>query len=287
MTGLSTHDTKRGEDVRARLAALAEIPNEWADFAERFLERTAVPNRAFGYFMAQTLLGAGPIETDRMHAYAEKAMREASDGTTWTEPDADFEAGVHAAVDLAYTDVELRRAWDELTNLVTGPGWVNALGQKVVQLTMPGVPDVYQGTEVWEDSLVDPDNRRPVDFARQGALLAGLTGAPAVDGTGAAKLWATAQALRARAEHSELFASYRPVSADGPAADHLVAYDRGGAITLATRLPIGLTRSGGWGDTTIGLPQAVEDRLTGRRFSGAARVADVLVDLPIALLLPA
>ena len=276
MTGLSTHDTKRGEDVRARLAALAEIPDEWAAFAERFLDRTAVPNRAFGYFLAQTLVGAGPIEVDRMHAYAEKAMREASDGTTWTEPDADFEAAVHAAVDLAYTDDELRRAWDELTGLVTAPGWVNALGQKLVQLTMPGVPDVYQGTEVWEDSLVDPDNRRPVDFARQRAVLAGLTGAPAVDDTGAAKLWVTAQALRARAEHPDLFSGYRPLSADGPAAEHLVAYDRGGAITLATRLPIGLVQSGGWGDTTIELPNPVEDRLTGRRYSGPTRVAEVL-----------
>ena len=152
---------------------------------------------------------------------------------------------------------------------------------------MPGVPDVYQGTEVWEDSLVDPDNRRPVDFARQRAVLAGLTGAPAVDDTGAAKLWVTAQALRARAEHPELFSGYRPLSADGPAAEHLVAYDRGGAITLATRLPIGLVQSGGWGDTTIELPNPVEDRLTGRRYSGAARVAEVLGDLPVALLLPA
>ena len=263
MTGLSTHDTKRGEDVRARLAALAEIPDEWAAFAERFLDRTAVPNRAFGYFLAQTLVGAGPIEVDRMHAYAEKAMREASDGTTWTEPDADFEAAVHAAVDLAYTDDELRRAWDELTGLVTAPGWVNALGQKLVQLTMPGVPDVYQGTEVWEDSLVDPDNRRPVDFARQRAVLAGLTGAPAVDDTGAAKLWVTAQALRARAEHPDLFRGYRPLSADGPAAEHLVAYDRGGAITLATRLTDrtgAVRRLGRHDDRTAGPGRGPADR---------------------------
>ena len=88
MTGLSTHDTKRGEDVRARLAVLAEIVAEWTGFAEDFLAATAVPNRAFGYFLAQTLAGAGPIERERMHAYAEKAMREAADGTTWTEPDA-------------------------------------------------------------------------------------------------------------------------------------------------------------------------------------------------------
>ena len=111
MTGLSTHDTKRGEDVRARLAVLAEIPDRWAAFAETFLAATAVPNRAFGYFLAQTLVGAGPIDRERMHAYAEKAMREASDGTTWTAPDAAFESAVHAAVDLAYDDAALRTAW--------------------------------------------------------------------------------------------------------------------------------------------------------------------------------
>ena len=87
MTGLTTHDTKRGEDVRARMAVLAEIPDRWAEFAETFLAATAVPNRAFGYFLAQTLAGTGPIARERMHAYAEKAMREASDGTTWTSPD--------------------------------------------------------------------------------------------------------------------------------------------------------------------------------------------------------
>ena len=102
-----------------------------------------------------------------MHAYAEKAMREASDGTTWTAPDASYEAAVHEAVDAAYQDPRLRAAWDEIDRLITAPGWSNALGQKLVQLTMPGVPDIYQGTELWEDSLVDPDNRRPVDFANR------------------------------------------------------------------------------------------------------------------------
>jgi (1->4)-alpha-D-glucan 1-alpha-D-glucosylmutase len=161
MTGLSTHDTKRGEDVRARLAVLAELVEEWTGFAEAFLAATAVPNRAFGYFLAQTLVGAGQIERERMHAYAEKAMREAADGTTWTEPAADFEAAVHAAVDAAYVDLALRGEWDRIDMLLTAPGWVNALGQKLVQLTMPGIPDVYQGTEVWEDSLVDRTTAGP------------------------------------------------------------------------------------------------------------------------------
>ena len=160
------HQARRGRPRPARRAGRDPGPvGELRRAVPR--PRRPVPNRAFGYFLAQTLVGAGPIERDRMHAYAEKAMREASDGTTWTAPDEAFEAAVHAAgrprvrrpARCARPGTTLDRRWSPR------PGWSNALGQKLVQLTMPGVPDVYQGTELWEDSLVDPDNRRPVDFA--------------------------------------------------------------------------------------------------------------------------
>ena len=286
MTGLSTHDTKRGEDVRARLAVLAEIVEDWGSFAEELMAATAVPNRAFGYFLAQTLAGAGPIERERMHAYAEKAMREAADDTTWTDPDTDFEAAVHAAVDHAYDDLTLRGAWDTVDMLLTAPGWANGLGQKLVQLTMPGVPDVYQGTEVWEDSLVDPDNRRPVDFTALRDQLAGVEQARLpVDASGAAKLWVTTSALRARRDRPELFTGYAPLTADGPQSDHLVGFDRGGAITLATRLPVGLDRAGSWGETTVELPGPVTDVLTGATHERRTPVADLLASYPVALLL--
>ncbi|HEV2927661.1 MAG TPA: malto-oligosyltrehalose synthase, partial [Propionibacteriaceae bacterium] len=287
MTGLSTHDTKRGEDVRARLAVLPEIREMWASFATEFLRATTVPNRAFSYFLAQTLVGAGPIERDRMHAYAEKAMREASDGTTWTAPDPGFEAAVHEAVDLAYDDPRLHAAWNQIDGLVTEPGWVNALGQKLVQLTMPGVPDVYQGTEVWENSLVDPDNRRPVDFAAlRGVLTAVQQAQFPIDASGAVKLWVTHRALVARRDQADLFTGYTPVEADGPQAQHLVAFDRGGAITLATRLPVGLVRTGGWGSTQLDLPGRVTDALTGATYHGRTAVADLFSRYPVALLLP-
>jgi (1->4)-alpha-D-glucan 1-alpha-D-glucosylmutase len=288
MTGLSTHDTKRGEDVRARLAVLSEIPQSWAGFAEQFLAATAVPNRAFGYFLAQTLVGAGPIERERMHAYAEKAMREASDDTTYTAVNEAFEATVHAAVDAAYDEPQLRSAWDDLVAAVTEPGWSNALGQKLVQLTMPGVPDVYQGTELWDDSLVDPDNRRPVDFALRRSLLEQVLAThPGVDESGAAKLWVTAQGLHARRERPELFTGYTPLRATGPAAEHLVAFDRGGAVTLATRLPVGLAAAGGWLDTELALPGSYVDALTGHELSGRVPLAQVLDRYPVALLLQA
>jgi (1->4)-alpha-D-glucan 1-alpha-D-glucosylmutase len=285
MTSLSTHDTKRGEDVRARLAVLSEIPGPWADFAGLFVSMTAISNRLFAYFLAQTLVGAGPIEPARMHAYAEKAMREASDGTSWTAPDTSYEAAVHQAIDAAYDDPQLRGAWDQIDRLVRAPGWSNSLGQKIVQLTMPGVPDVYQGTELWDDSLVDPDNRRPVDFSDLTRMLESFSDTPpSIDETGAAKLWITRHALRLRLSRPESFSSYRPVAAHGAGRDHLVGFDRGGATTLATRLPVGLAAAGGWRGTTVKITTPQTDLLTGRRWNGTVAVQDVLASYPVALL---
>jgi (1->4)-alpha-D-glucan 1-alpha-D-glucosylmutase len=285
MTSLSTHDTKRGEDVRARLAALAELGEEWERFAAEFISTAQIPNRAFAYFLAQTLVGVGPVEDRaRLHDYAEKAMREASQETRWTAVDQDYERVVQAAVDLAYDDAGLRDGWERLLALVEQPGWSNALGQKLVQLTMPGIPDVYQGTELWEDSLVDPDNRRPVDFTGRRRLLESLSAAPRVDASGAAKLWVTTTALRLRRDRPDLFTSYTEVPVAGPSAAHVIAYDRGGAVTVATRLPVGLARAGGWGDTVLELDGAWTDALSGQPYAGPVRLADLLTSLPVALL---
>ncbi len=211
-------------------------------------------------------------------------MREASQESAWTSVDAAYESTVQAGIDLAYDDAGLRDAWQRLLALVEQPGWSNALGQKLVQLTMPGVPDVYQGTELWEDSLVDPDNRRPVDFSQRRELLSSLSTAPPVDCSGAAKLWVTTSALRLRRDRPELFAAYTAVPVSGPTSAHAIAYDRGGAVTVATRLPIGLARAGGWGDTILELDGSWTDILTGRTYTGPVRLADLLDRLPVALL---
>lgn len=284
MTALSTHDTKRGEDVRARLAILSELPGAWDAFVDTFTARTTVPAAPFRYFLAQTVAGVGPIDRERLHAYAEKAMREAGADTTWDDPNTAFEDAVHAAVDAVYDDPTLTSALAHLSSLLEQPGWSNSLAQKLVQLTMPGVPDVYQGTEIWENSLVDPDNRRPPNFDAIGDQLTALNGPPQVDATGAAKLWVTATALRTRRDHPELFTTYTPVVATGPAADHLVAFDRGGAITVATRLPYTLAEAGGWGDTTLELTGKWTDVLAGIQHRGPVRVVDLLHRLPVALL---
>jgi (1->4)-alpha-D-glucan 1-alpha-D-glucosylmutase len=279
MTTLSTHDTKRGEDVRARLSVLAELPAEWAALAGELMRGAPVPDPALGYLLWQTFAGVGFIARERMHAYAEKAMREASDGTGWRDPDAAFEAAVHAAVDAGYDSVELRA----FVERITVPGWSNSLAQKLLQLTAPGVPDVYQGTELWEDSLVDPDNRRPIDWAARRERLSALDGVPPVDAAGTAKLWVVSRALRLRRDRTDLFSRYAPLPVHGPAADHAVAFDRGGAITVATRLPVGLERAGGWRDTYVDLPPSV-DVLTGRPHRGEVSLGQLLGRLPVALL---
>lgn len=288
MTTLSTHDTKRGEDVRARITALAEIPSAWEAALDSLLSLVPLPDPGFGSLLWQAVVGAWPASRERLHGYAEKAMREAGDRTTWTEPDEAYEATVHAAVDAAFDSADVRSVIEGLLEQVVLPGWSNALAAKLLALTMPGVPDVYQGSELWEQSLVDPDNRRFVDFdARRTLLDSRDWSAPtaAVDDPGSAKLHVTATALRLRRDRPELFASYDGVAASGSAADHVVAFDRGGALTVATRLPVGLAAGGGWGETTLDLPPGTwTDALGSWSGSGAAPLADLLADLPVALL---
>jgi (1->4)-alpha-D-glucan 1-alpha-D-glucosylmutase len=291
MTATSTHDTKRGEDLRARVTVLAELPEVWAESLDRLLALAPLPDPGFGDLLWQAVVGTWPASRERLHAYAEKAMREAGDHTTWTAVDQTYEASVHAAVDAAFDVREMREVLDGLVARVAGPGWSNAVSAKLVALTMPGVPDVYQGSELWELSLVDPDNRRPVDFdLRRDVLERVLAGerpvlTPAVDDPGHAKLLVTQAALTLRRNQPHRFTTYAPVPVTGGAAGHVLAFDRGGALTVATRLPVGLADHG-WGDTVVHLPDGVwADLLTGREYAGAAPAREVLADLPVALLI--
>ncbi|MCR2763673.1 malto-oligosyltrehalose synthase [Microbacterium sp. zg.B48] len=294
MTTLSTHDTKRGEDVRARLDVLAELPQRWQDVLVDLSERASTGDRPFDSLLYQAIIGSWPASRERLHAYAEKAAREAAESTGWWDPDAEFEARMHAVVDAAFDDAAVNALIGGLVAEITRAGWCNGLSAKLLQLTAPGVPDVYQGSELWETSLVDPDNRRPVDFAERARLLTALDDGfargdlPPVDASGLAKLLVTSRALRLRRDRSELFTRYTPMTVVGEASDHAIAFDRGGALTVATRLPVGLQRRGGWGQTLLlRHPGPAVDALTGRRHEGSRlRMADVLATYPVALLVP-
>jgi (1->4)-alpha-D-glucan 1-alpha-D-glucosylmutase len=273
MTATTTHDTKRSEDTRARIAVIAEVPDLWQSALDRLLALVPLPDHGFGSLLWQAVVGAWPASRERLHQYAEKAMREAGEHTTWTDPDATYEAAMHAAVDAAFDSAEVRAVVDGLVATLDAPGRSNGLAAKLLALTLPGVPDVYQGTELWDHSLADPDNRRPVDYDDRVALLAHDVHP---------KLRLTAAALRLRRDRPELSTTYAAVPASGPAAGHVLAFDRGGALTVVTRLPIGLAARGGWGDTVLDLAGTWRDVLTDRVVT--ARVDDVLRDLPVALL---
>ncbi|MGA0568545.1 malto-oligosyltrehalose synthase [Rathayibacter sp. KR2-224] len=288
MTTLSTHDTKRGEDVRARITSLSERPELWAETLTRLHEAAGFDDPVLENLIWQAVVGAWPASRQRLHAYAEKAAREAGTSTNWTGPDAEFEARMHAAIDAVFDDPRVASVIEQTVAAIASAGLVNGLSAKLLQLAAPGIPDVYQGSEFWERSLVDPDNRRPIDFAARAALLERIDDGwlPPLDDSGAAKLLVTTRALRLRREHPERFIYYRPTEAVGAARDHVVAFDRGGVIAVATRLPHTLTESGGWRDTVIEPPgSALVDVLTGQEYSGGGiRLAELLGRYPVALL---
>ncbi len=286
MTTLTTHDTKRSEDTRARMAVLAEVPGEFAEAVRRWTARRGIDEPSLNLLAWQTLVSTWPIEPARLRDYLDKAAKEAKLRTSWTDHDEAFEADVAAWPEDVRNDAELAADVEAFVRRIEGPGYANSLGQKLVQLTAPGVPDVYQGTELWDFSLVDPDNRRPVDYAVRREMLARIADGelPEIDASGAAKLLLVHQALRLRREHPALFRGYRPLRAEGPAAAHCLAYTRSPDLAVAvTRLPVGLAAGGGWRDTVLPLPPGVwTDVLTGREVTGD--LATLFERYPVALL---
>jgi (1->4)-alpha-D-glucan 1-alpha-D-glucosylmutase len=288
MTTLSTHDTKRGEDVRARINVLAEIPEEWGSALFRLRGLAPLGDGPLESLLWQAVLGAWPATRERLHAYAEKASREAGNSTSWDRPNQQFEVRMHTLIDSAFDNPDVAAVITGLLLRVQDAGWSNSLSAKLLQLAAPGVPDVYQGSEFWERSLVDPDNRRPVDFPAAETALHRLEDGelPPIDASGDAKLLVTTRALRLRRDRPELFSRYLGVTAVGAAARHVVGFDRGGAVAVGTRLPLGLTAGGGWRDTRILLSrQPRVDVMTGRRFAvGELELAQLFWRYPVALL---
>jgi (1->4)-alpha-D-glucan 1-alpha-D-glucosylmutase len=288
LTTLTTHDTKRGEDTRARISVLSEIPDRWAATLTRLRELAPLNDAVLADLLWESIVGAWPASRERLHDYAMKAAREAGSSTKWTAPNEEFESAMHAMVDSAFDNADVAQTIAAFVAEIEQAGWSNSLTAKLIQLTAPGVPDVYQGSELWETSLVDPDNRREVDFDLRRAMLRNIDdGLPAIDETGAAKLLITTRALHLRRDRSELFTRYAPLPVLGESARHAVAFDRGGAIAVGTRLSLGLAELG-WGDTELVLPgHPLVDVVTGRTFEGGPQLlADLLSTYPVALLAP-
>ncbi|CAB3821623.1 malto-oligosyltrehalose synthase [Achromobacter animicus] len=338
MLATATHDHKRGEDTRMRLAVLTEMPDRWQEAARGWID--ALPggiSRADRYMLIQTLIGAWPCEwradpadwapdalqqwLDRIGQWQEKALREAKLHTSWTDQDPTYEAAAKECLAWLGGDPEGRRVLASIAAFaldIAPAGMVNSFTQTLLRNTLPGVPDLYQGTDLWDFSLVDPDNRRPVDYALRAKLLADGSHDVAMDlsesawRTGAVKQALIHRLLMARQRAPEPFAggSFQAVSAQGPQAGHVLAYVRQhggqtalivGARTCALQLA-GYARGdaagarGFWGDTALRLPDGIpglslHDALTGRRVragaDGLLPMMELLRDGPAVLCLSA
>ncbi|HEV8063779.1 MAG TPA: malto-oligosyltrehalose synthase [Acidimicrobiales bacterium] len=278
MLTLSTHDTKRSADVRARLDLLSEIPELWTAALRRWSSRAErhwagyPQDRQFEYLLHQTLVGTWPISADRLTTFVEKAIREAKLHTSWDRPDAEYEAAVARYVDGVMGDdecVEEMVSFLEANHLVE-LGRLNSLVQTTLLLTCPGVPDIYQGDDLWQLRLVDPDNRSPVDYAKRCDVLEtvdregicaitrdNMRTALLADDCGSYKLWLTSRILRHRRRHPAAYSGqhYEPLPVSGLNENHVVAFTRGDLVVVVPRLvaKFGLE----WADTSVELPAGI------------------------------
>ena len=277
----TTHDTKRSEDVRMRIAALSECPTDWGWAAARWGERAArhwgevERDRTFEWTMWQTLVGAWPLPIERATEFAQKATKEARLRTSWRRPDAAYEAARDAWLAGVYGDVELVAEIETFAERIRPDGDRNSLAQLLIKLVAPGVPDLYQGSELRDDSLVDPDNRRPVDLEARRALL----GTRPTEELGSRKLWLIAKALEARRGRAEL-GPYRPLVVTGPAADRVFAFARGDdLVAVVPRL-----REAQWRGTSVALPGGRWRDVLSERDVSSGDVHELLRVFPAALL---
>ena len=298
MLATSTHDNKRSEDVRSRISILSEIPERWAEALHVWsqLNSTAwqnrIPDRHAEYLLYQTLIGAWPIDAERAWAYMLKACREAKINTSWHEPNHSYEEKIRGFVGGVFQSPEFIASLEQFIAPLILPGRINSLAQTLIKMVAPGVPDFYQGSELWDLSLVDPDNRRPVDFElREQALLRCRRYSPAQVSaecdSGIPKLWMIDRLLSLRRERPEDFSpqsKYQPLVAQGSHLGRLLAFRRGdNLIAVVPRFT--LTLGGDWGDTRLPLPGGVwRDLFSGQILQREASPAALFADFPVSLL---
>jgi (1->4)-alpha-D-glucan 1-alpha-D-glucosylmutase len=299
MLATSTHDNKRSEDVRARISILSEIPERWSEALHLWSQLNAnawqnrLPDRHAEYLLYQTLIGAWPIDRDRTWAYMLKACREAKINTSWHEPNTSFEEKIRGFVGGVFETPEFIASLERFIEPLILPGRINSLAQTLIKMVAPGVPDFYQGTELWDLSLVDPDNRRPVDFAHRLRLIRRarrMNAAEALEqsDSGMPKLWMTARILAIRRERAEDFSAvskYQPLVAQGTHLGRLLAFRRGeNLIAVVPRFTT--TLAGEWGDTGLPLPGgAWRNCFTDQVIQREISPAELFGSFPVALLI--
>jgi len=295
----STHDTKRGEDVRMRINMISEKPREWIKTVRRLSEigdtyrLNGCPDRNTEYFLYQTLVGTWPIKPDRLIKYMRKSVREAKTETCWTDPDNKFEEGMENFITGILEDEEFIASLEEFMRPVRDAIGIVSLSRTLIKYTAPGVPDLYQGCELWDMNLVDPDNRRPVDYEIRRKYLEEIEDLEPAEilsrmEEGLPKLFLIHRLLRLRRDSPELLDPqniYTPVSARGDQAGHVLAFLRGeDTLTVAPRL---ILRLGEWdADTRINIPPGNWiDLFTGRETSGDTPIRALLEEFPVSLLI--
>ena len=294
----STHDNKRSEDVRTRISLLSEIPERWAEALHQWSQLTApawrnrTPDRHAEYLLYQTLIGAWPITQERCWQYMLKACREAKIRTSWHEPNAGYEANIAGFIEGVFQTEGFIESLEAFIRPLVLPGRVNSLAQTLIKLTAPGVPDFYQGTELWDLSLVDPDNRRPVDFEARAQLLARCRGCSAREAlrewdSGLPKLWMIFRVLTLRRQNTADFAPssrYQPLVAQGAHLGNLLAFRRGENL-IAVVPRFGMSVGDDWGDTRLPLPRGAWRNWFSGALAGAAPAPpDLFGEFPVALL---
>jgi (1->4)-alpha-D-glucan 1-alpha-D-glucosylmutase len=299
MLASATHDTKRGEDTRLRINLLSEIPAPWIAATRRWsrmnahFHQSGFPDAGTEYFFYQSLVGAWPIGCERLVPAMMKAAREAKRFTSWTDPDPVFEEALRAFIENVLENTDFTADLSAFLKPLARPAMVTSLSQTLIKCTAPGVPDIYQGTELWDRNLMDPDNRRPVDFELRRRLLAEIGTLPVAEilnrhTEGLPKLFLLKRVLSVRRRFAEAFGpggEYRPLAVNGHRADHLVAFMRGGqVVTLAPRLAVGL--NGNWNNTVIKLPAGSwENVFSGEHWSGGTHdLSRLLARFPVGLL---
>jgi len=299
MLATSTHDNKRSEDVRTRISVLSEVPDRWSEALHAWSQLNApawknrTPDRHAEYLLYQTLIGAWPINQERCWQYMLKACREAKIRTSWHEPNTGYEENIRGFVDGVFQTPEFIASLEAFIQPLVLPGRINSLSQTLIKMIVSGVPDFYQGTELWDLSLVDPDNRRPVDFELRSELLRRcreLSAAQAVRDwePGLPKLWMTARVLALRRERPQEFSDlskYQPLVAQGAHLGNVLAFRRGENLIAAVPR-FTMTVAGDWGDTRLPLPRGTwMNHFTGASSHGAVSPGELFDQFPVALLI--